>query len=354
MSVRRDRVATLPLYRQGAMPQGTDTVKLSSNENPYPPLPSVVQALAGQLGRVNLYPDMSAIGLREALAQRYGVTAANIAVGAGSVEVAQQIVHAVAGPGDEVMFAWRSFEAYPILTQIAEATPVPVPLTATDGHDFEAMTAAITANTKVIFVCTPNNPTGTASSAHDVMAFCQQVPPDVTVVIDEAYVHFTTDPDAAVGLDVFRAFPNVVVLHTFSKAYGLAGLRVGYAIAPEPLADDLRRVSVPFAVSDLAQTAALASLAAEDEVTFRIGQIVSERTRVQAELAGLGWALEESQANFFWIRAGADTARIDSILRDQGVLARAWDGEGIRVTIGDRAANDRVLAALQLASVPRA
>ncbi|WP_028709622.1 histidinol-phosphate transaminase [Propionicicella superfundia] len=346
MTGRRDVVASLPLYKQGAMPTSADVVKLSSNENPYPPLPSVVSALTGALGAINLYPDMGAVRLRSALAQRYGVAPGNIAVGAGSVEVAQQIVHAVAGPGDEVVFAWRSFEAYPIITLIAGATPVAVPLTAGDRHDLDAMAAAITPATKLVFVCTPNNPTGTAPSAAEVEAFLTRVPADVLVVIDEAYVHFNRRPDAVSGMDLFRAHDNVIVLHTFSKAYGLAGLRVGYAVAPEPIADDLRRVSVPFAVTDLAQTAALASLDADRELSARVDRIVAERDRVTAGLAASGWPVGESQANFVWLRAGDDTARVDAALRDAGVLVRAWDGEGLRITIGTPEADDRVLSVL--------
>jgi histidinol-phosphate aminotransferase len=346
MTGRRDQVGSLPLYKQGAMPASADVAKLSSNENPYPPLPSVVSAIADGLGTINRYPDMGAVRLRTALAERYGVAPGNIAVGAGSVEVAQQIVHAVAGVGDEVMFAWRSFEAYPIITLIAGATPVAVPLTPDDRHDFDAMVAAITPATRVIFVCTPNNPTGTASGADEVASFLARVPSDVIVVIDEAYVHFTRRRDAVSGMELFRSHDNVVVLHTFSKAYGLAGLRLGYAVAPLALADDLRRVSVPFAVSDLAQTAALASLDADVELSARVDRIVNERDRVADALTAAGWSLQDSQANFVWLRAGDDTARVDAALREAGVLVRSWDGEGLRITIGSPHDNDRVLSVL--------
>lgn len=328
------------------MPSAADVFKLSSNENPYPPLPSVSAVVAERLAHFNQYPDMSATAIRQALADRFAVTIDNIAVGAGSVEVAQQLVNAVAGVGDEIVFAWRSFEAYPIITRLAGATPVPVPLTADDRHDFGAMAASVTHRTRLVFICTPNNPTGTASGTDEVEEFLAAVPADVLVVVDEAYGHFDRRPDAVSGIDLFRRHGNVAVLHTFSKAYGLAGLRIGYAIAQADLADDLRRVGVPFAVSDLAQAAAVASLAAEDELAARIDTLVGERDRVTAALSAQGWTLHEQQANFVWLGTGDDTARVDERLRAAGVLARAWHPEGIRISIGTPEANDRVIDVL--------
>lgn len=347
---QRESVERLPAYIQGkSLP---DAVKLSSNENPYPPLPSVTEALRRRLERINLYPDMGAVALRERIAEVHGVRPEEVAVGAGSVEVAAQLINASAGEGDEVMFAWRSFEAYPILVQVAGATPVPVPLTADERHDLDAMAAAVTPRTRLIFICTPNNPTGTVVHGDELERFLAAVPEDVLVVVDEAYVHFDTDPESADGVDFFRRHPNVAVLHTFSKAYGLAALRVGYAIAPERVATNLRRVAVPFGVNDLAQAAAVASLTedAETELEGRLRLIVSERGRVLAALREQGWNPTDSFGNFVWLRTGDRTAEIDESLKSRGVIARAYGTDGIRVTIGSEEMNDRFIAAL--ASVP--
>ncbi len=230
---QRTSLQAIPAYKQGATPgEHEQAFKLSSNENPFPPLAAVTTALAAELGSINEYPNAAAPELVGMLAERFGVDPGTIALGAGSVEVAGQLIHATTNPGDEVMFAWRSFEAYPILTHVAGATPVMVPLDAAGAHDLEAMAAAITERTALVFICNPNNPTGTVVDSAAVDAFMAKVPARVLVVIDEAYVHFNVHGESAIGLDFFRRYPNVAVLHTFSKAYGLAGLRIGYAIAP--------------------------------------------------------------------------------------------------------------------------
>ncbi len=339
----------LPAYRQGRSAVDAGVFKLSSNENPYPPLPSVTAVLSGLLDRIHLYPDMAAPEIEARVAQRYDVPASALSFGAGSVEVAAQLVNASAGPGDEVIFAWRSFEAYPILVQIAGATAVPVPLAADERHDLPAMAAAITDQTRLIFVCNPNNPTGGVVTTDELHAFMAHVPSDVLVVIDEAYLHFNRRADTALGIDFFRTYPNVAVLHTFSKAYGLAGLRIGYAIAPDNVAANLRRVKVPFGVTDLAQHAAIASLDAEAELTERVDKISTERNRLHAGLQQQGWPIHESQGNFVWLRTGESTARVTEILDEHGVLVRSFPGEGIRVTVGGPDANDQVLSATQAA-----
>lgn len=341
---QRAIVEQLPAYVQGAAVP--DAVKLSSNENPYPPLGSVRDAVQQQLERFHLYPDMAAVTARQRIADHLGVHLDEVAVGSGSVEVAQQLINASAGEGDEVVFAWRSFEAYPILVQIAGATPIPVPLTADERHDLDAMAAAVTDRTRVIFVCTPNNPTGANVRADEFERFMLAVPSDVLVVIDEAYVHFDTDPDSVKGLDFFRRYDNVAVLHTFSKAYGLAGLRIGYAVASARVAGNLRRVAVPFGVSALAQTAAVASLDAESELQRRVDLIVAERARMLQSLRELGWRTLDSLGNFVWLRTGERTFEIDAALREGGVIARAYGSEGIRVTVGSPEMNDRFLSAV--------
>ena len=258
-------------------------------------------------------------------------------------------MHALAGAGDEIIFPWRSFEAYPILTKVAGATPIPVPLTVDLRHDLDAMADAITDRTRVIFLCTPNNPTGTVLHTDEVVEFLARVPENVVVVMDEAYCHFNRDDAAVDGLTLLEDHPNVVVLRTFSKAYGLAGLRIGFAISTPEISDDLRRVATPFTVTTLAQQAAIASLAAEDELNERVNRIVAERTRVFDELTRQGWKIVPSQANFLWLATGDDTDRIDEVMVSHGVFARCWSGEGIRLSIGLDAENDRAIEALSQA-----
>ena len=346
MAVRqRAGIDRLPAYKQGRSGVGGGAFKLSSNENPYPPLASVTVAISKLLDRVHLYPNMAAPEVEARVAERYAVPVSHLSFGAGSVEVTAQLINTSAGPGDEVIFAWRSFEAYPILVQIAGAIPVPVPLTADERHDLAAMAGAISERTRLIFICTPNNPTGAVVTADELHSFMARVPEDVLVVVDEAYLHFNRRTDAALGIDFFREYSNVALLHTFSKAYGLAGLRIGYAIAPDPVAANLRRVKVPFGVTDLAQHAAVASLDAEAELVVRIDEITAERDRLHAGLRRQGWSIHDSEGNFVWLRTGDSTERVTAILDDHGVLVRSFPGEGIRVTVGKPDANDRVLLA---------
>lgn len=345
----RPGLEAVPAYRQGrSAPAGAS--KLSSNESPHPPLPSVVEAVQQRLGTMHRYPDMSAAALRGRLAERYAVDPAVVTVGAGSVELAAQLIHAVAGPGDEVMFAWRSFEAYPSLVRIAGATPVAVPLDEHHTHDLDAMLAAITPRTRLIFVCNPNNPTGTVVTAEALEAFVAAVPHDVLVVVDEAYVHFDRTGSFGAGVELFRRHPHVAVLHTFSKAHGLAGLRVGYALAPIEVAENQRKVAVPFGVTDLAQAAAVASLDAEEELATRIDEVVAQRDRLHGLLTEAGWPAVPSQANFVWVPSDARTGALDASLHDGGVIARAFPDEGIRISSGSMEDIDRVQSALQIQS----
>lgn len=342
----RAGLENFPPYRQGKAPQavdGLEAFKLSSNENPYLPLPSVVEAVTGAVSSINLYPDIAAEELRGAIASRWAVSPDNIALGAGSVEVASQIILAVTNPGDQVMFAWRSFEAYPLLATTAGAEPQPIPLTEEGGHDLLAMAAAVTPKTRVIFLCNPNNPTGTVLKAAAVDSFISSVPEDVLVVLDEAYVHFNRDADTAVGIEMFRKYPNVAVLHTFSKAYGLAGLRLGYAIAAPDLVTNLQKVAVPFGVTSLAQQAGLASLRAEDELQERIDVLVTERRRVHDALVAAGLPVLPSEANFLWLDSRHKTAALAAIFEDNALSVRVFPNEGIRITIGASAANNRIL-----------
>ncbi|WP_371484354.1 histidinol-phosphate transaminase [Kitasatospora sp. NBC_00315] len=336
----------IPTYKPGrapTAPDGASAYKLSSNENPYPPLPGVLDATLAAAADLNRYPDLACSELTEELARRFEVPPGHIATGTGSVGVAQSLLQATAGPGDEVVYAWRSFEAYPIITRISGATAVQVPLTAGEEHDLDAMAEAITGRTRLVFVCNPNNPTGTAVRRAELERFLDAVPSDVLVVLDEAYREFVRDEDVPDGVELYRDRPNVAVLRTFSKAYGLAGLRVGFAIAHEPVAAALRKTAVPFGVSRLAQDAAVASLRAEDALMTRVHALVAERGRVAGALAEQGWTVPDSQANFVWLRLGDRTSEFAEVCERAGVVVRPFPGEGVRVSIGESAGNDLFL-----------
>ena len=323
--------------------RGAIAYKISSNENPYPPLPSVHQVIAEMAGAVNRYPDMTNAALIDAIATRFEVTHDHVAVGTGSVGVCQQIVQATASHGDEVVYAWRSFEAYPIIVQISGAASVRVPLTPAEEHDLPAMAAAVTERTRLVFICTPNNPTGTVARRADLERFLDAIPSDVVVVLDEAYREFVRDPLAPDGLELYRERPNIVVLRTFSKAYGLAGARVGFAIAHTPVAEALRKCQVPFGVSSIASAAAIASLQAEDELLERVEHLVKERSRVWDGLRDLGWTVPSSEANFVWLRLGDATLDFAAACEAAGIIVRPFPGDGCRITVAEPEANDRLL-----------
>ncbi|MFE9744085.1 histidinol-phosphate transaminase [Saccharothrix saharensis] len=349
MTVRtRADLVALPGYVPGKTIPGA--IKLASNEVSAGPLPSVVRAIADAATAVNRYPDTAATDLVARLADKLDVPAEQVAVGCGSVTLCQQLVQATCTEADEVVFAWRSFEAYPIITAVVGAGPQRVPLTPGHGLDLDAMTEAITPKTRLVFVCNPNNPTGTALRAAEIERFIERVPSDVLVVIDEAYKEFVDDPDVPDGVELAKrqwaaGRDNVAVLRTFSKAYGLAGLRVGYAVASPAVAETLRKVYVPFSVNALAQAAALASLDAEDELMTRCRAIVAERARVRGELLAAGFEVPESQANFVWLPLGERTAAFNEHCLAHKVVVRAFAGDGARVTIGEPEENDAFLAA---------
>jgi histidinol-phosphate aminotransferase len=333
----------IPSYQPGRPATsvgGAPAYKISSNENPYPPLPSVLEVVREEAGRFNRYPDMFATGLTSAIAARFSVPESHVATGTGSVGVLQQVVQATAGEGDEVVYPWRSFEAYPIVVQISGATSVRVPLTDDERHDLDAMADAVTERTRLVLLCSPNNPTSTALGRAELERFLDRVPADVLVVLDEAYREFVRDPDVPDALQVYRDRPNVAVLRTFSKAYGLAGLRVGFGVAHEPVAAALRKTAVPFGVSSVAQIAATASLQAEDELFERVEALVKERSRVVDALREQGWPVPASEANFVWLRLGEGTADFAAACEAAGVVVRPFAGEGVRVTVGETEAND--------------
>lgn len=342
----RPEMEGLPAYKAGQRPAvraDLETFKISSNENPFPPLPGVLEAVMRSAEHLNRYPDPLSTRLVHALAARFDVPAEHIALGTGSVSVCGQIVDSVAGPGDEILYAWRSFEAYPIWAQIAGAVSVQVPLTAGEEHDLPAMASAITPRTRLIFLCSPNNPTGTAIRRDDLYAFLDRVPNDVLVVLDEAYAEFGRDPNVVDGIDVYRNYPNVSVLRTFSKAYGLAALRIGFTIAPAHVAEAVRKTAIPFGVSSIAEEAALESLKHEDELLRRVDALVVERTRIEQALQAAGWQVVPSQANFIWLRLGDESVAFAAECEQLGLTVRPFVGEGVRVTVAETAANDRFI-----------
>ncbi|WP_156386107.1 histidinol-phosphate transaminase [Arthrobacter sp. Soil764] len=342
----RAAVAELPAYVAGKSAQSDLTAALASNESHFVPLPSVIEAISAEAGRIHRYPSMGAVEAREAIAGHFGVSPDEIAAGPGSSGVLQQIISAVCGHGDEVVYAWRSFEAYPILVAVAGAVSVPVPLLANEHHDLDAMAAAITDRTRLVILCSPNNPTGVSISEAALEEFLRSVPARVLVVLDEAYIEFQRGPGVD-SLDFYRRYPNLCILRTFSKAYGLAGLRIGYAIARPDIAEGLRRTAVPFGVNRMAQAAAVASLAAGDEVLERTEAVARERTRVIEALRSYGWDVPDSQANFYWLRAEDDLrVRILEALADADILVRGYAVDGVRITLADEATNNRVLAVL--------
>jgi histidinol-phosphate aminotransferase len=346
----RPEIAALQPYRQGR-PAAADAFKLSSNENPFPPIPAVLEAVAA--ASVNRYPDGAATALRTRLAERFGVTPDEIQVGAGSVSILQQLIQAAAGPGDEVVYAWRSFEAYPGLVTVSGATSVQVPLRTGPGqnatHDLDAMAAAITDRTRVILVCTPNNPTSTIVTAAEFEAFMAKVPDTILVLLDEAYREFVTDPAAVDGIPLLGRYSNLVVLRTFSKAFGLAGLRVGYALGPVYILDAARSTAVPLSVTEPAQRAALAALDNEPELLERVAVLVERRTEVERGLAERGWtgdhAIPAAQGNFVWLPTGEQTTAAAETLEANGIVARVFAPDGIRVSIGEAESVETLLRA---------
>jgi histidinol-phosphate aminotransferase len=342
----RPEMAKLPTYKAGkkvAPVNGLTAYKLSSNEIAHSPLPSVVAAIVDAASEINRYPDPFTTNLIQALSDKFDIPADQIATGTGSVGVCQQIIQSVAGAGDEVIYAWRSFEAYPIITTIAGAVSVQVPLTNDGQHDLAGMLNAITSKTRAIFVCTPNNPTGGIVTQQQINEFLEKVPNNILVVIDEAYVEFNRDENAIDGIATMKAHSNVGVLRTFSKAYGLAGLRVGYFVGPKNIADAVRKTAVPFGVSNIAQVAAVASLEHEAELFTRVDEVIAERTWFESELTKLGFSVPRSQANFVWLPLGDRTEEF--ALRCEGIAVsiRPFPGEGVRISIGERPALERVI-----------
>lgn len=340
--VLRPEIASLPPYRQGKQAHD-DAFKLSSNENPAPPHPAVLAAIAESA--VNRYPDGAATVLRERLADLHGVTVDEVHAGAGSVAILHQLIQAAAGPGDEVLYAWRSFEAYPGIVTVAGATSVHAPNRADGGHDVDAFVSLVTDRTRVLIVCSPCNPTGVAMSQAEFTALMARVPDTVLVILDEAYREFVDDPDAVEGIPLLETYPNLVVLRTFSKAYGLAGLRIGYAIGPSYVLDAARAAQIALSVIEPAQRAALAALENADEILETVARIRERRDRVATALRDQGWDIPATQGNFVWLPTGEHTVAAAEVLERHGIVARVFAPDGIRVTIGEEESVEPLLEA---------
>lgn len=341
MTVRlRPELADLPAYTPGRTVPGA--IKIASNETVHPPLPSVRAAIEDAIGNINRYPDNGYVELRERLAKHVNFAPEHISVGCGSVSLCQQLIQITSTVGDEVLFGWRSFEIYPLQVRTAGATPVPVPLT-DHTHDLDAMLAAVTDRTRLIFVCNPNNPTGTVVAPEALARFVAAVPPHIVIALDEAYVEYIRDPMVPDSFGLVRSHPNLVVLRTFSKAYGLAGLRVGYAVGDPDLITALGKVYVPFTATSVSQAAAIASLDAADELLERTDAVVAERDRVTAALRAAGYTVPDSQANFVWLPLPGRAQEFAEASADNRIIVRPYGEDGVRVTVAATRENDAFL-----------
>jgi histidinol-phosphate aminotransferase len=333
----RPELGDLPAYTPGKTVPGA--VKIASNETVHGPLPSVRAAIEQATDTINRYPDNGYVELKERLAKHVDFAPEHISVGCGSVSLCQQLIQITATVGDEVVFGWRSFEIYPLQVRTAGATPVPVPLT-DHTHDLDAMLAAITDRTRLIFVCNPNNPTSTVVDPDALARFVTAVPPHILIALDEAYVEYVREPLLPDSFGLIRTHSNVVVLRTFSKAYGLAGLRIGYAIGDPDIITALGKVYVPFTATSVSQAAAIASLDAADELLARTESVVAERVRVTAALRDAGYTMPQSQANFVWLPLPGRAQEFAEASANNRIIVRPYGDDGVRVTVAAPHEND--------------
>jgi len=353
-----EKLARMPGYKAG-VPTGQapeaiargNIAQLASNESPFPPHPKVVEAISKAAAAMHRYPDPDATLLRRRLAERYDTEPGRVAVGNGSCELLLAAAEALCEPGDEILYAWPSFSMYPYLPALTGAREVRVPLAEGDVHDLDAMAAEVTAATQLLIVCNPNNPTATHIPVGEIAAFCERIPSRVTVIVDEAYVEFQTDDDPDATLGLLGDFPNLVVLRTFSKCYGLAGLRVGYGIGSAKFRAAVDAVRQPFSVNALAQAAGAEAILHQDDVLRRIEHTVAARLTVEEGVRELGLASSDSQANFSWVDLGeADEEAVVGGLAEREIAVRpgaALGGPGhIRVSYGTEEENERFLSAL--------
>ena len=350
----RPAVDSLPAYRPGKDAAQAETehgitgaIKLASNENPDAPLASIVEAVTAAASRANRYADHRATALRERIGAWLGVATESVTIGAGSVGLLQQLFLTYIDPGDVVVYPWRSFEVYPIYTRLMGGVARTTPLTGAHAFDLDALIGAIDADTRMVVLATPNNPTGTALRTSELRNLLEHVAPTTVVVVDEAYREFLDPSYGDPVRELLPDHPNVVVTRTMSKAHGLAGLRVGYAIGHPAVIASIDKTLFPFAVSGPAQAAALAAIDAEAEIALRVQTILAERARVIAALTDDGWVLPDAQANFVYLPLAERTDAVHLALERSGVVTRPFTGEGIRVTIGSASENDRFLTALR-------
>jgi len=353
-----EKLARMPGYQAG-VPTGQapeaiasgNIAQLASNESPFPPHPQVVEAIQKAAASMNRYPDPDATLLRRRLAERYDAEPGRVAVGNGSCEILLAAADALCEPGAEIVYAWPAFSMYPYLPALTGAREVRVPLAEGDVHDLDAMAAEVTAATQLLIVCNPNNPTATHIPAAEIAAFCERIPPHVTVILDEAYIEFQAHDDPDATLDLLAGFPNLVVLRTFSKCYGLAGLRVGYAIGSAGFRAAVDAVRQPFSVNALAQAAGAEAIRHQDDVLRRVESTIAARVVVEEGLRELGLATSDSHANFSWVDLGdADEAAVLAGLSEREIAVRpgkALGGPGhIRVSYGTAEENERFLRGL--------
>jgi histidinol-phosphate aminotransferase len=353
------RIRRIPVYPVAAgYDLGADVAMLASNESPFGPLPAVVEAARRAIVGANRYPDPAYAALRGALADRYGVPPSRIALGNGSCDILIAAGEALLEPGAEVVYAWPAFSVYPHLAAASGARAIEVPLDAAERHDLEAIAAEVTVATRLVLICNPNNPTSTALGLEQVEALLERLPRHVCVILDEAYCEFALvlgDPFASVEL--LKRWPNLVLLRTFSKVYGLAGLRVGYGLCgDERFCEAVDQVRQPFHLNSVAQAAAVEALKHQDSVEERVTSTIANRLALEEGIRGLGLWLADSEANFVWLRLPSsedplgDEAAITRGLAERGVLVRAGASLGregaLRVTVGTEAENALFVAAL--------
>lgn len=339
--VLRQEILDLPAYKQGKSIAGG--FKLSSNENPFPPLPGVLEAVLSASSNFNRYPNAAAPELTSLLAGIHGVSEDQVVIGAGSVSLLVQLIQAAAGAGDEVLYSWRSFEAYPWMPTLTGAVSVRVDNTPDHRHDLDAMLAAITDKTRVVIVCSPNNPTSTIVGHDEFVAFMDRVPANLLVILDQAYIEFTTDESAVSGMALLAGYPNLVVLRTFSKAYGLAGLRLGYGIGDSAVIAAARTTGIPLGITDQAQLAGIASLASEAQLAERVAVIAERRDALWQGLVALGIDVPRPHGNFVWLPLGEHTAAAAELYAENGMVVRAFAPEGLRISVGEHESVEKLL-----------
>ena len=354
-----EKLERIPHYEPGtslddakARAETADAIKLASNESPFPPHPAVIEAISRAASGINRYPDPEARALRRAIADHHETEPGRIAVSNGSCELLLAAALALCEPGDEILFSWPSFSIYPYMAPLCGAREIRVELDDDDVHDLDAMLDEVTAATQLLIVCNPNNPTGTHIPADRIGAFVESVPDRTTIILDEAYIEYQTNDDPDVTLDLLEKQPNVVLLRTFSKIHGLAGLRVGYALCSPQFRAAVDAVRQPFSVNALAQAAATEAIRHQDDVADRVERNVIERVLVEEQLREMGFETAESQANFSWIDLGElDEDEVVESLARAGVAVRPGTPLGgpghLRVTYGTRAENERFLAAMR-------